>query len=69
MTINPTPENVQRIRERIAERRNDLAGLRVLHDYLSQEADEQWRRILGVESEISAVESVLAMAGITLEDP
>lgn len=69
MTINPTPENVQRIRERIAQRRKDLAGLRVLHDYLSQEAEEQWRRILGVESEIRAIESALAMAGITVEDP
>lgn len=69
MTINPTPENVQRIRECIAERSRVLVELRVLHDYLSQEADEQWRRILGVESEIRAVESALAMAGITLEDP
>lgn len=60
MTINPTPENVQRMRERIAERRRERAGLRVVHDYLSEQADEQWRRILGVDSETRTIESALA---------
>lgn len=69
MTIDPTPENVQQMRERIAERRRDLAELRVLHDYLSEQADEQWRRILGVDSEIRAIKSALATTSIAVEDP
>jgi predicted nucleic acid-binding Zn-ribbon protein len=68
MTIEPTQENVQRIRQRIAERRKDLADLRVLHDFLSAKADEQWRRILAVESEIRAIESALVEIGIAVED-
>ena len=68
MTINPTPENVQRIREHIAERSRVVVELRVLHAYLSEQADEQWRRILCVESEIRTVESALAEAGIALEE-